>query len=267
MNTAPADGPKAPLPTATATAAAPAMTPRDLFDVARGALDAWIDDRASSMGAALAYYTLFSMAPLLLIAIAVAGAVFGVEAARGEIFAQLRGLLGDEGAGAVASLLRSVERNGQSTLGTVLGATLLLVGASSVFAELQSSLDHIWRVPAVPSAAGWWAWMKKRWLSLGLVLGVGFLLMVSLAVSAALAAWGRWWAPVFGPWQGTLLAANHALGFALTTVMFAMIYKLMPSARVAWPDVWLGSAVTALTQPLPQSSANTPTPRMPLASQ
>ncbi len=225
---------------------AAAMTPRDLFAVAHAALDAWIDDRASSMGAALAYYTLFSMAPLLLIAIAVAGAVFGVEAARGEIFAQLRGLLGDEGASAVAALLKSVERHGQSTLGTVVGAALLLIGASSVFAELQASLDRIWRVPAPPSVAGWWAWLKKRWLSLGLVLGVGFLLMVSLAVSAALAAWGRWWAPVFGHWQGTLVAANHALGFALTTVMFAMIYKLMPSARVAWPDVWLGSAVTAL---------------------
>lgn len=222
------------------------MTPRDLWQVARGTLDAWMDDRASSMGAALAYYTLFSLAPLLLMAIAVAGAVFGVEAARGEIFVQLHGLLGDAGANAVADLLKSVQRHDQAGLGTWIGAALLLVGATTVFAELQTSLDFIWRVPAKAAPSGLWSWLRRRWLSLGLMLGVGFLLMVSLAVSAALAACGRWWAPAFGGWQSTLQAANNGLGFAITTAMFALIYKLMPSARIAWPDVWLGSAVTAL---------------------
>ena len=191
-------------------------------------------------------YTLFSMAPLLLIAISVAGAVFGIDAARGEILAQLRALLGDEGAAAVAALLQNVQRSGQSTLGTWLGALLLVVGATSVFAELQQSLDHIWRVDAPPAGGSLWQWLRARLLSFGLVLGVGFLLLVSLAVSAALAAWGRWWAPVFGTDPVLLQWANHGLGFVLTAVLFAAIYKWMPRARIGWSDVALGSAITAL---------------------
>jgi membrane protein len=139
-----------------------------------------------------------------------------------------------------------VQRHDPSGVGTWIGAALLLVGATTVFAELQTSLDFIWRVPAKAAPSGLWSWLRRRWLSLGLMLGVGFLLMVSLAVSAALAAWGRWWAPAFGGWQSTLQAVNNGLGFAITTALFALIYKLMPSARIAWPDVWLGSAVTAL---------------------
>lgn len=223
-----------------------ALTPASLVWLARRTLVSWIDDHAPSMGAALAYYTLFSMAPLLLVVIAVAGAVFGVEAARGEVFVQLRGLLGDGGAEAVASLLKSVDRSGQSFWGTAIGLVLLLVGATSVFAELQDSLDRIWHVPARPETSGWWRLVRVRLLSFGLILGVGFLLTVSLMVSAALAAWGRWWAPAFGGWETLLQTANHATGFALTAVVFALIYKWMPRAHVGWPDVWLGSAVTSL---------------------
>jgi membrane protein len=197
------------------------------------------------MGAALAYYTLFSMAPLLLIAISVAGAVFGIDAARGEILAQLRTLLGEDGAAAVAALLDGVRRSGQSTLGTVFGAVLLFIGATTVFAELQDSLDHIWRVDTPRRGGTVWQWLRARLLSFGLVLGVGFLLMVSLAVSAALAAWARWWAPAFGSSEGLLLWANHGLGFLLTTLLFAAIYKWMPHARIGWRDVALGSALTA----------------------
>ena len=224
----------------------PPITPRALLALLKGAGSAWLDDRAATMGAALAYYTLFSMAPLLLIAISVAGAVFGIDAARGEILAQLRALLGDEGAAAVAALLQNVQRSGQSTLGTWLGALLLVVGATSVFAELQQSLDHIWRVDAPPAGGSLWQWLRARLLSFGLVLGVGFLLLVSLAVSAALAAWGRWWAPVFGTDPVLLQWANHGLGFVLTAVLFAAIYKWMPRARIGWSDVALGSAITAL---------------------
>ena len=233
-------------------------TTLNLHDVARllrATANAWLDDRAPSMGAALAYYTLFSLAPLLLIAISVAGAVFGIDAARSEILAQLSGLLGAEGAAAVANLLDSVRRNDQSISGTLLGLALLLIGATTVFVELQDSLDRIWKVapsaptkPDTPSAVhnAWLLLLRARLMSFGLILGLGFLLMVSLALSAALAAWGRWWAPAFGRWELLLTAANHAVGFGLTATVFASIYKFMPRERIGWQDVWLGSAVTAL---------------------
>ncbi|MDZ7589781.1 MAG: YihY/virulence factor BrkB family protein [Rubrivivax sp.] len=222
------------------------ITPRALLDLLRGAGSAWFADRVPTMGAALAYYTLFSMAPLLLIATSVAGEVFGTDAARGEILAQLRALLGEEGAAAVAALLLNVQRSGQSTLGTIIGALLLTIGATSVFAELQDSLDHIWRVEARPSGGTLWQVLRARLLSFGLVLGVGFLLMVSLAASAALAAWGRWWAPVFGGASPWLPWANHGLDFVMTAMLFAAIYKWMPRARIGWADVALGSVLTAL---------------------
>ena len=136
------------------------------------------------MGAALAYYTLFSIAPLLLIVIAVAGALFGAEAAEGEIFRQLQGLLGADGATAVQGLLASVRQREQSGWGALVGGVLLLVGATSVFAELQDSLDRIWRAPARAGTPGWWRVLRARLLSFGLILGIGFLLMVSLVVSA-----------------------------------------------------------------------------------
>ena len=207
---------------------------------------AWVNDRAPSMGAALAYYTLFSLAPLLLIATSVAGAVFGIDAARGEILTQMRALLGADGAQAMAVLLDNVRHSGQSTLGTIVGVLFLVVGATTVFGELQDSLDHIWRVDTPRRGGTLWQLLRARLLSFGLVLGVGFLLMVSLAVSAALAAWGRWWAPAFGASHVLLDAANHAFGFVLTTLLFAAIYKGMPRARIGWADVVLGSLITAL---------------------
>ena len=227
-----------------------ALTPRALAGLLKSTLMAWLDDRAPTMGAALAYYTLFSMAPLLLIVISVAGAVFGAETARGEILSQLSGLLGPDGAAAVASLLHSVQRDDSSVSGTLIGSALLLVGATTVFAELQDSLDRIWHVPPaagpVKNVSGWWLLVRTRLMSFGLILGIGFLLTVSLAVSAGLAAWGRWWAPAFGGWDSLLVLANHAFGFAMTATLFALIYKFMPRARVGWPDVWLGSMVTSL---------------------
>ena len=224
-----------------------ALTPRALGGLLQATLQAWLADRAPTMGAALAYYTLFSMAPLLLIAIALAGQFIGVDAARAAMLGQLHGLLGREGADAVAGLLASVQRNDQSVSGTVIGAVLLLVGATSVFAELQDSLDRIWQVPARPEMANaWWLLLRTRLMSFGMILGIGFLLLVSLAVSAALTVLGRWWAPVFGQWETLLTVANHAFGFVVTATLFAVIYKTIPRQRVGWPDVWLGSAVTSL---------------------
>jgi membrane protein len=221
------------------------LHPVQLPALVKDAIVAWFDDRAPTMGAALAYYTLFSIAPLLLIVIALAGALFGAEAAEGEIFRQLQGLLGADGAAAVQGLLASVRQRDQSGWGALVGGVLLLVGATSVFAELQDSLDRIWRTPVRPGTSGWWLLLRARLLSFGFILGIGFLLMVSLVISAGLAAWGRWWAPLFGGWAWLLQSVNAVLAFALTTLGFAMIYRFMPSVRVAWRDVTLGALVTA----------------------
>ena len=206
----------------------------------------WVDDRAPSMGAALAYYALFSIAPLLLIVIAVAGSVFGADAARGAIFDELRGMLGADGAAAIEGLLDSVGRDQKSGIGALVGVVLLLIGATTVFAELQGALDHIWRVPPHKNRPGWMQFLRARLISFGLVLGVGFLLIVSLVASAAITALGRWWAPLFGAWTLTLSVTNFVVGFALITLLFAMIYKLMPTARIDWRDVFIGAAGTAL---------------------
>jgi membrane protein len=211
----------------------------------KDSVNAWSDDYAPSMGAALSYYTLFSIAPLLLIAVSVAGLVFGPEAARGEIFDQLKDLMGAEGAQAVERLLQNANRPREGMIGTITGAAVLLLGATSVFNELQNDLDRIWRVPEQAKAGGLWSLLRSRLLSFGMVLGVAFLLMVSLLMSAALAALGKWWAPAFAGWQPLAHLVDLAVSFSLMTVVFAMIYKFMPRARIRWRDVWTGAAVTS----------------------
>ena len=206
---------------------------------------AWIDDYAPSMGAALSYYTVFSLAPMLLIVISVAGMVFGAEAARGEIFGQLRGLMGADAAKTVEDLLTSVSEPKEGIAATVIGSVLLLIGATSVFGELQDALDRIWRAPARDRSGGLFGLVRARLLSFGMILGVAFLLMVSLVLGAVTSALGKWWSGAFGSWELMAQGVNMVVGFAVTTLGFAMIYKLMPRVRVQWRDVWLGAAVTA----------------------
>jgi len=216
-----------------------------LWSLTRESVSQWSEDYASSMGAALAYYTIFSIAPLLVIAIAVAGFFFGEDAARGEIFGQLRGLIGDEGATAIQGLVRSASQPGKDALAAVIGAITLLLGATTVFGELQSDLDRIWGVPK-PKDAGIWGMLRGRLLSFGMILGVGFLLLVSLVVSAAVSALGHFWSGWFVGWEVALQLINFVVGFAIITGLFAMIYKLLPRCDIGWKDVWVGAAVTSL---------------------
>ncbi|MEO6031498.1 MAG: YihY/virulence factor BrkB family protein [Burkholderiaceae bacterium] len=212
----------------------------------KSAASAWVDDYAPSMGAALSYYTVFSLAPLLLIVISIAGLMFGADAARGEIFGQLRGLMGDDAAKVIEGLLASVNRPTEGITATLIGVTVLLIGATSVFGELQNALDRIWRAPARANSSGLWNMLRTRLLSFGMILGLAFMLMVSLVLDAAMAAAGRWWGGLFGDWAATAQTLNLLAGFALTTLVFAMIYKLMPRVHVLWGDVWLGALVTSL---------------------
>ena len=222
------------------------MTYKDVPGLFKAAAVNWVDDYAQSMGAALAFYTMFSIAPLLLIVISVAGFFFGEEAARGEIFGQLHELLGASGALAVQGLLESAGKPAENLLTAVLGLLFLYIGATSVFAELQDALNRIWKVPTKPEGSGLWRLVRARLLSFGMILGIGFLLMVSLAFSAGLAALNRWWEPLFVGWVGVVRTLELALSVVLATAVFAMIYKAMPRARIAWKDVWIGAIVTSM---------------------
>ncbi len=222
------------------------MRPKQIFGLLKQAVSSWSADYAPSMGAALSYYTLFSIAPLLLIVISVAGLVFGDEAARGEIFAQLQGILGAEGAKGVEDMLQSVNEPKAGVIATITGFAILLIGATTVFGELQNALDRIWRAPAREASSGWWNLLRTRLLSFGMVLGIAFLLMVSLVLSAALSALGKWWGPAFGAWEAVAHLLEVVLSFGLMTLLFALIYKFIPRVHIAWRDVWIGAAVTAL---------------------
>jgi membrane protein len=221
------------------------MTLHNFWILTKAAASSWVDDYAQSMGAALAYYTMFSIAPLLLIVISIAGLIFGVEAARGEIVGQLQSLMGQQGAEAVQGLLESLNRPAESVTAALVGVILLLIGATTVFAELQDAFDRIWRAPK-RNNGGIWGLLRARLLSFGMIMGIGFLLMVSLVVSAALAALGKLWGPLFADWEMLANVINFLVSFAFTTTVFAMIYKIMPRVKVDWADVWIGAAVTAL---------------------
>ena len=214
--------------------------------LAKQAVSSWLDDYAPSMGAALSYYTVFSLAPMLLIVIAVAGLVFGQEAARGALFGQLNGLMGADGATAVEGLLASVNKPTHGIIATVTGFAVLLVGATTVFGELQDALNRIWRVPKAKNTGGVWGLLRTRLLSFGMILGIAFLLMVSLVLSAGVSALGAWWSPFFGGWEVLAQVATFVFGLVVTTFGFGVIYKFMPNADVRWHDVWIGAAVTAL---------------------
>lgn len=214
--------------------------------MAQAAAQGWLDDHASSMGASLAYYTFFSMAPLLLIVISVAGLLLGREAAQGHLIHELSGLLGAQAASSIQALIASASEPADNWWGTLLGLGVMLVGATTVFAELQDALDRIWQAPQRPTGGGLWALLQARVLSFGLILGLAFLLMVSLVMGAVIAGLGRWLSHTLGEWVWVAQTLNLGIGFAITAAIFALIYKLMPRAHVQWNDVWVGAVVTAL---------------------
>ena len=219
---------------------------RRLGSVLSKAANAWIDDHAQSMGAALSYYTVFSIAPLLLIAISVAGLVFGQDAAQGAVVDQLRGLIGQNGAQAIQDLLKNVSRPSSGIVATIVGLAVLVIGATSVFAELQDDLNRIWQVPTRKKVSSWWAFLRTRLLSIGMIFAMGFMLLVSLAASAAFDAFAAWSTSALAGWEGLAHGVNFVVSFVLTTALFAMIYRFMPQATIEWRDVGIGALVTAL---------------------
>ncbi len=201
----------------------------------------WSDDGAASMGAALAFYTLLSMAPLIVLVIAMAGIIIGADEAQRLMMAQLSGLVGEGGAAAIGSLLDAAGKRGDGLIATLVSMVTLLLGATTVFAELKTDLDRIWKVKARKSR-GIWDFISTRVLSFGLVVAIGFLLLVSLVVTAALSFVGSF----LGGGEILLYVLEFAGSMVVMTGLFATTYKVLPSERIAWRDVWVGAAVTAL---------------------
>ena len=218
----------------------------ELWTIARTAVSAWFDDNASSLGAALAFYTLFSVAPILIIAVAIAGYIFGPAVAQTQVLAQLQGLIGDAGAAAIRDLLLNAHYSDKKGFAAAIGVVTLVVGATSVFGELQNALERIWQTPTPVKQVGWWRFARSRVLSVGMVLGVGFLLLVSLVASAALAAFGGWLGAFLPQLEVLLPVLDLVLSFGMTVLLFALIYKYVPREPIPWGDVWIGAAVTAL---------------------
>lgn len=209
------------------------------------ALQAWWNDDAPRLGASLAYYTLFAIAPILIVATAVAGMVFGAEAVRGEIVGQLDQLVGRDGALAVQALLEGASQRREGILATVLGSTAFVVAATGAFLELQAALNTIWRVKPNPGAH-LSAFLLDRLRSFGLVVAIGFLLMVSLASTAALAALSGWLARHSPAMPVVWSAVNVLVSLVVTTALFALLYRFLPDVRLHWRDVMTGAVVTAV---------------------
>jgi len=218
--------------------------PRTIHAVLGRSLSAWIDHRASSKGAALAFYTLFSLAPILILAIAGAGYFFGAEAAQGEIIEQVEGLVGHNGAQAIQAMLVGARDPASGLAATIIASVLLLVGATSVFVELKGSLDELWGI-APPKGLGIVVFLRTRLHAFGLVLVLAFLLLVSLVLSAALTVLERYAGGVWSSSYGVFAMLSSAIAFAVIACLFAVIYKVLPDAQLSWRDVWIGAIFTA----------------------
>jgi len=214
-------------------------------DLLKRSGSAWVADNAPSMGAALAFYSAFSLAPLLIIVIAIASAAYGEDAARGAIVAQLGGIVGVSAAQAIQALLKGAQETTTGIVATTIGAIAVLVGATTVLVELQDDLDRIWKAPP-REGSGLLTIVRARVLSLGMVLAIGFLLLVSLVLTGVVAAAGKYWATMFPGAALFLHAANFFLSLAVITMLIAMLYKWLPNARIAWRDVWIGALTTAV---------------------
>ncbi|ATB26607.1 YihY/virulence factor BrkB family protein [Melittangium boletus] len=219
---------------------------RNTFHLMKRAASKWSDDNAPTFAASLSYYTIFSIAPVLVIAVSVAGMVFGEEAARGQMQAQLRDLVGQSGADIIGQMMISARKPSAGIFATALGVIALAFGATGVFVQLQDALNHIWDVKPNKERGGVINFLRTRLVSFAMVLVIGFLLLVSLVVSAVLAALGAWFDHLLPGWTVMWQGVNLLVSFGVITVLFAMMYKILPDTHVAWKDVWLGAAVTSL---------------------
>ncbi len=215
-----------------------------VFDLFKDTLQAWQQDKAAQVAAALAYYTVFSLTPLSIVAIAIAGSIFGEDAARGEIIGQIEGLVGTSAAELIENAIENANRPDLKNIASWLSLGVLLLGASGVFFQLQEALDRVWNV--APKQGSIKLMLKKRLFSFFAVLCMGFFVVFMLVVSAVLATLTQWessWLPHLSlVWRGI----DFGVSFAIVTLLFALVYKYIPDARITWRDVWMGAILTAL---------------------
>jgi membrane protein len=211
----------------------------------RRAGEAWIADNAPRLGAALAFYTLFSLAPVLIVTVSLAGVVFGDKAAQGEIVRQFQGLIGTQGAIAIETIIQSTNRPALGVFATTFGVLAIFIGASGAFNELQDALDMIWKVDN-RTKSFWTVTIKQRLLSLGLVLATGFLLLTSLVVTAFLSATEAYISNLLPKLLVLLESINLVFSFCIITLLFALIFKFIPDTAIPFRDVWMGAAVTSI---------------------
>lgn len=218
---------------------------RTFYNVLRAALQNYSVDKVPRLSAALAYYTVFSISPLFVFAVAIAGLYFGAEEARKQLLDQLRDLMGDQGANAVSSILVKASKPAAGIVATVVAGITLLLGASGVFVELQDALNTIWNVQ-MRSGQGVKGFIKHRLLTFTMVVVIGFLLLVSLILTAFLAGAGKFMGDRFPLLEPVGQVLNLVISFVVTTLLFAMIFKILPDVRIAWKDVWVGAALTSV---------------------
>lgn len=217
----------------------------DVVEMFKAAFAEWSEDKASRLAAALSYYSAISLAPLLIVLVGIAGLFFGREAAAGHIAVQIRGLVGQESAKVIQDIIASANKPATGIVSAVVGTVILMLGASGVFGALQDGLNTVWEVKPKPGR-GLIGILKDRFLSLTMVLGVGFLLLISLALSAALAALGKYVAGILPLPPLVLEIMNFFISFGVITLLFALMFKVLPDVEIAWNDVWIGAGITAL---------------------
>jgi len=222
------------------------MKIKEIWPLVKEAAVQFWTDKGPRLGAALAFYTALSLSPLLLVMISIAGSVFGEQAARGEIQQQVQEMVGEDGARIIEGMLAKTHSSGSSTLMTIVGIGTLLIGATGVFAELQGALDIVWGVKPSQVRGGIWGAIRDRLLAFSVVCGLAFLLLVSLVLGMTLSAMNGWMEErlSLGGWGFRI--GNQAISFLLTATLFAFIFKVLPHARTAWSDVWVGAGITAV---------------------
>ena len=219
---------------------------KNAFTILKNTFKGFMADKGLKLSASLSYYTLFSLAPLLLLVISLAGVIFGQQASEGRIFEEINGLIGNQAASQVQQIIRNLQISGKSTISAIVGGVTLVIGATSVFGEIQDSINMIWRVKAKPKK-GWLKLIKDRLLSGSIIVGLGFLLIVSLLINGALVALNDILKSYFPELTILLLnIANIVISFFVITVLFGVIFKVLPDAKIAWKDVRAGAFFTAI---------------------
>jgi membrane protein len=218
---------------------------RDIFSLLKETYKKWNDDEPFELSSAVAYYAIFSLPALLVIIIAVAGIFFGAEAVRGKVAGQIGQMLGKDSGEGIQTMIINANKSGRNALATIIGSVTLLFGATGVFIQLQKSLNKVWNVKVNPNE-GFKRLLALRATSLGLILAIGFLLLVSLVITAGLAAFGDWINHKLPDFMLYLMyGVNFLISFGMMTLLFAMIYKFLPDVNIQWKTVWLGAVMTA----------------------